>query len=98
MLKISDLVEEIKKTLRISHSKLDSEIESNIEVAKAEMVRVGIIEGKANDETDPLIKKAIKTFCQIEMSTDDKKVEGFITSWEYQIDNLRKSRNYGYRS
>lgn len=96
MLKISDLVQEIKTVLRISHNKLDDEIQSTVESGIAEMVRVGVIQGKANDETDPLIKKALKTYCQKEFSTDDKKVERFEISWQYQIDNLRKSKGYGY--
>ncbi len=96
MVKISDLVEEIKTVLRISHNKLNGEIESNIEIAKAEMVRVGVLKGKAEDETDPLIKQAIKTYCQKEMLTDDKKVERCEKSWLYQIDNLRKSKGYGF--
>lgn len=83
----------IKLALRISHNRLDSDIEETMKVARAEMIRSGISAEKANSD-DYLINKAIKTYCLAEFSNNDKMSERYYKSWEYQIDNLRKSSSY----
>ncbi|MCI5680173.1 MAG: hypothetical protein MR278_09425 [Bacteroidales bacterium] len=50
---------EYKTALRISHDKLNNDIQSNIEACKKDMERVGIT---GMDDTDPLIHKAIELF------------------------------------
>lgn len=90
------LLDEIKTTLRISHNKLDDEINSNISSARLEMIRLGILEDVANSDDDELIKQAIKTYCQMQNTTDDKKYERYFKAWQYQTDCLRKSKDYGY--
>lgn len=51
-------LEKIKKDLRISHSKLDEDIQDNIEACKLDLKRVGIDVNKS----DVLLEKAIKLF------------------------------------
>lgn len=51
-------LEKIKKDLRISHSKLDEDIQDNIEACKLDLKRVGIDVNKY----DVLLEKAIKLF------------------------------------
>lgn len=87
------MLEKVKLALQISTNEFDSDIEENIATARAEMIRSGIAEEKANSNTDALITKAIKTFCQKEY-TDDNLSERFEESWRYQLDNLRKSKGY----
>ena len=87
------MLEKVKLALQISTNEFDSDIEENIATARAEMIRSGIAEEKANSNTDALITKAIKTFCQKEY-TDDNLSERFEESWKYQLDNLRKSKGY----
>ena len=93
------MLEKIKLALRISHNKLDGEINDNIAFAKQEMERLGIDTSKtvADGETavmDPLIYNAIKTYCQYAFTTDLKAQEGYFTSWSYQLDCLRKTEAY----
>ena len=88
------MLEIIKTALRISHTKLDSEILNTIEVARAELIRSGILDDKANSEEDKLINEAIKTYCLFSYSNNDKMSEGYFNSWQYQVDNLRKSNGY----
>lgn len=88
------IIDQIKTALRISHNKLDSELEARISAARAEMVRVGVEEAIANDDDDPLVLDAVKTYCQYAFTDDEKKREGFYNSWVCQIDGLRKSRSY----
>lgn len=51
-------LEKIKKDLRISHSKLDEDIQDNIEACKLDLKRVGIDVNKF----DVLLEKSIKLF------------------------------------
>lgn len=87
------MLDSVKTALRISHNKLDTEITETIETAKKEMERVGVDVAKIIN-TDPLISDAIKTFCKYSFHSDLKMREGFFNSWQYQIDCLRKSKDY----
>lgn len=87
--------DDVKVALRITHSKLNTELQATIDSAKAEMERAGIVKSTILD-TDKLVATAIKTYCQYMFASDDKIKEGYFISWSYQLDNLRKSKNYGY--
>lgn len=87
------MLEKVKLALQITTDVFDSDIEENIAAARAEMIRSGIAPYKANSDTDPLIIKAIKTYCQKEYNDDDLS-ERFEQSWLYQLDNLRKTKAY----
>lgn len=83
------LVEKVKLALRISHTLLDADIAETITLARAEMTRAGV--NPALSESDnPLVEGAIKTFC-LSKYTDKDKAESYFESWQYQLDNLRKS-------
>ena len=88
------MLEAVKKTLRITHTKLDDSIQDTINTARAELIRLGILASKAEDDEDPLIRDAIKTFCQMSYTDDEKKREMIYKSWEVQADGLRKSSGY----
>lgn len=88
------MLDAIKAALRISHSKLDNEINNTIAVARAELIRSGILANIANATDDYLINEAIKTYCLFNYSNNDKMAEGYFASWQYQVDNLRKSNGY----
>lgn len=87
------MFEKVKLALGLTTSALDADIYDNIEAARAELIRSGILPEKANSDDDALITKAIKTYCQKEYF-DDELSERYEESWKYQIDNLRKSNGY----
>jgi len=87
------VLDDVKKALRISHTKLDTEVSATISAAKSEMERAGI-KNASIIETDALILDAIKTYCKYSFASDLKMREGFFTSWQYQLDCLRKSTGY----
>ncbi len=87
------MLEKVKLALRISHNVLDSDINSTIDAARAELIRSGVSAEKANSE-DVLVEGAIKTYCLFVYTNDDKRAQGFFESWQYQLDNLRKSSEY----
>lgn len=88
------MLDRVKLALRIGHTALDDTIRMEIEAARQEMIRVGIAPYKTSSEDDPLISRAIITFCRGEHTSDVKQKEGFQHSFEVQLDNLRKSVGY----
>lgn len=87
----STLLADVKTAMRIGHNALDSEITANIAEARAEMVRNGIDEAVALDESNALIVSTIKTYCKMVNAPDTKTSEGYERSWLFQLENLRKS-------
>lgn len=88
------MLKKVKLALRINHNLLDSEIQDTIDTARAELVRSGVLESRAEDVTDTLISNAIRTYCLYTYANDSKMAEGYFKSWQYQLDNLRKTYNY----
>lgn len=84
------MLDKVKLALRITHTYLDSDITETIAQARAEMVRAGVQSGVAESD-NLLVEGAIKTFCLMHYSNDSKMADGYARSWEYQLDNLRKS-------
>ena len=84
------LKDSVKLALRISTTKLDGEIQENINAAKAELKRVGVATEAVDAEGD-LVALAIKTFVLARMCNDKTMAEGYEESFRYQADNLRKS-------
>ena len=56
------ILDDIKIALRISNTAYDSEINDLIAAARADLMLAGILLAKANDDTDPLIKRAITVY------------------------------------
>lgn len=83
------LVDKVKLALRITHTLLDTDIAETITLARAEMQRAGVDSALAASD-NPLVEGAIKTFC-LSVYTDKDKAEMYFKSWQYQLDNLRKS-------
>ena len=86
------MLESIKLALRISHDKLDADILATVGVAKAEMIRLGVLASRTESD-DPIILQAIKTYC-LYVYANDKKAEGYWRSWEYQLDCIAKTYRY----
>lgn len=86
------MTETVKKALRITHNMLDSDIQRTIGTARSEMIRAGILADKAESDEDLLVQEAIITYCLWVYREDDR----YFQSWQYQLDNLRKSAGYGY--
>lgn len=89
------MLEKVKLALRISHDFLNDEIEETITAARAEMIRAGVPAEKANDDDDALVSLFVKTFCQYIFCNDEKIKEKYETAYRYQLDNIRKSTEWG---
>lgn len=84
------MIDKVKVALRITHTYLDNDINETIATAQAEMVRAGVSQTVVSTNND-LVQMAIKTYCLYIYSNDDKMAEGYFKSWQYQLDNIRKS-------
>ena len=83
-------VDMVKTALRISHDKLDSEIERLVGTAKDEMARAGVAE-EVMEADGSLVKEAAVTFCLMKMTEEKDLIDKYEDSFEIQVDNIRKS-------
>lgn len=88
------MLEKVKISLRISHTKLDNDILDTIASARTELVRVGVDPSVANADDNELVNMCIKTYCLMIYAVDMTQREGYQKSFELQLDNLRKSVDY----
>ena len=89
---MTNLEERCVKALRLSTSAgtlLLTEIQNNIEAARAELVRAGVSEEKVQEEGS-LVQQAIIDYVLMEMNTEDQ-YDRYLNAFQYQMDNLRKS-------
>lgn len=64
---MSEILEAVKLALRISTDVFDNEINDLIEAAKSDLGIVGV----ENAETDPLVKRAVITYCRMYFGQPD---------------------------
>ncbi len=81
--------ESIRKKMRISHNKMDDEINDNIKAARLDMSRVGIDESKDNSLTD----KAIELYCKAQFDYLGKG-EQFQNNYEKLRDSMVLAGEY----
>ncbi|MBQ0112226.1 MAG: head-tail connector protein [Bacteroidales bacterium] len=84
------MLAKVKVALRINHTFLDDDINDTINTARAELIRSGVDKELAESNID-LIQMAVKTYCQFVYAEDTKLADGYFKSWQYQLDNIRKS-------
>ena len=85
-------LKKIKDGLRISHDKLDDDIQSDAEACLADLERVGIIYA---DDEDPLIFNAIKLWCRSLYTDDPVKSAEYLRRYERLRDSLSMAEGYG---
>lgn len=86
----------IKLALRITHDQLDNEIAETIASARAELVRAGVLNTVASDDNNALVNQAVKSYCLANLSNNKEIAQGHQKAFESIMENLRKSKNYGY--
>jgi uncharacterized phage protein (predicted DNA packaging) len=88
------LLDDIKLTLRISNTAYDSEINDLISAAKADLRLSGILESKVNDDTDPLIKRAITVYVKTNFGWNNPDAERLQQSYDMLKCHLALSQEY----
>lgn len=87
------LVEKIRQRVRLTTNALDDEISDLIEEAQADLKLSGVAEDKIVD-TDPLILRAISTYCRAYYEGDNVKAERLQQSYEMIKRHLCLSADY----
>ncbi|WP_027410365.1 head-tail connector protein [Anoxybacteroides tepidamans] len=86
------MLESVKLALRVTISDFDEEIQDLINAAKRDLGVAGV---DVIDETDPLIRRAIITYCKANFGYDNPEAERFQQSYDMLKQHL--SLSYDYR-
>lgn len=89
---MSAILDKVKTALRVDHHKLDGEIDDQIEAAVNDLRLVGV---DVENDGDPLILAAIKTYCLAHMTDNKSKAELYEERYERQKARLKLSSKYG---
>jgi hypothetical protein len=88
-----DTITKIKTSIRINHSKLDEDIQSDIDACLADLRVHGIVH---KDVTDPLIFNAVKLYCKASYTDDVAKAAEFRQRYIALRDSLKDAEGYGW--
>lgn len=88
-------LEKIKQSLRISHSKLDEDVQADIDACLTDLQVCGVIYA---DESDPLVFNAIKLWCRSLYTDDTAKGAEYLRRYESLKACLMVAEGYGWRA
>lgn len=86
------MLESVKLALRVTVSDFDEEIQDLIDAAKSDLSIAGV---DIINEDDPLIRRAIITYCKANFGYDNPEAERFQQSYDMLKQHL--SLSYDYR-
>lgn len=89
------IIIKIKQGLRISHGKLDDDIQADLEACLADLRVCGVI--YADVENDPLIFNAIKLWCRSLYTDDTAKAAEWLRRYEALKSCLMMAEGYGWK-
>lgn len=87
-----ELLEKVKKSLRLSHNKLDDDLLDEIEACLADLEVCGVVYA---EPTDPLIVNAVKLFCRAANADDTAKSAEWMRRYEALKSCLMMADGYG---
>ena len=88
------LVYDVRRYLRISHTHFDAEITDLIGAARADLLLGGIVAAKVEDENDAIIKRAIVCYVKAEFGLDNPDAAKYRDSYEMLKRHLQLSNEY----
>lgn len=80
--------------MRLTSEIHDSELSDLINAARADLALGGVLETKVQDETDPLIKRAVATYVKAEFGLDNEDADKYRASYKEQRNALSLSDDY----
>ena len=83
----------VRHSVRLSSTVHDGELTDLINAARADLVLGGVLEEKANDESDPLIKKAVTTYVKAEFGLDNEDADRLRASYKEQRNAVTEGRD-----
>lgn len=88
----TDTLTKIKLALRISHDKLDEDIQADIDACLADLEVCGVVYASVND---PLIYNAVKLWCRALYTDDPAKGAEYLQRYEKLKACLMMAEGYG---
>ena len=90
------MLDVVKVALRISQANtaFDGEINDLITAAQQDLALSGVSPTKANDTTDPLIKRAVVTYCKANFGWDNPDTEKLQRSYDMLKAHLTLAGDY----
>lgn len=89
-----DTLTKIKQAIRRSHSKLDEDLQADIDACLVDLRACGVMYA---DEHDPLIFNAIKLWCRSLDTDDPVKGAEYLRRYEALKSCLQMAEGYGWR-
>ena len=90
----SDTLKKIKVALRTSHTKLDEDIQADIDACLADLKVCGITHAS---ESDPLIFNAVKLYCRSLYTDDAAKSAADLARYDALKSCLMRAEGYGWK-
>lgn len=87
-----NILQKIKQSLRISHEKLDEDIQADIDAGLADLRVCGVVYAA---ESDPLIFNAVKLWCRSLYTDDTAKAAEYLKRYEALKASLMMAEGYG---
>lgn len=90
------ILDDVKAALRISSGQtaFDGEIQGLIDAARADLQLSGLLDSKANDDEDVLIKRAITVYVKCHFGWDNPDQERLLRAYEMIKNHLTLSAEY----
>lgn len=88
------LVYDVRRYLRISHTHFDAEITDLIGAVQADLLLGGIKASKVEDDSDALIKRAVVCYVKAEFGLDNSDAEKYHESYNMLKRHLMLSGEY----
>lgn len=85
------LIDDVKMALRITSIEFDPEVQGLIDSALADLQLSGVVNPL---ETDPLIKRAIITYCKAHFGYDNPEADRFLRAYDLLKMHLALSAEY----
>jgi len=88
------MLAEVKPALRVTTNEFDAEIQGLIDAAIADLILSGVIPEKAQSTTDPLIKRAVVTYCKAHFGYDNPDADRFARAYDLLKQHLSLAEDY----
>ncbi len=88
------MMDEVRSALRVDGNDLDAEIQGLIDAAIADLTLSGVSSQKANDKTDPLIRRAVIIYCRAHFDYADQTAERLLRSYTMLKSHLSLAEDY----
>ena len=89
------LLDACRAALGVTDTYFDDEISLNIAAARLKMRNGGVLESKAYDDSDELVRVAIIAFVKGMVGNDNPDAERYLESFESIVCQMKLTREYG---